>query len=153
MEGIDGAEAKNAYVTIKLSKGSWMVGAILPDREKPSIYRLSGGDTVGLLSRMERLRHLGADRLVLCFEAGHDGLWLVRFLLRRGIDVRVLDPASLQVNRRARRVKTDQIDVLSLLNALVAVDWGERHVCSIVRILSAEEEDARRSHRGRDRLI
>jgi transposase len=106
-----------------------------------------------LLSRLERLRHLGADRLVLCFEAGHDGFWLARLLLRYGVDVRVLDPASLQVNRRARRVKTDRIDVLSLLNALVAVDRGERHVCSIVRVLSVEEEDARRSHRERDRLI
>lgn len=153
MERIEGDGANTAYVAIELSKGSWMVGALLPDRDKPSIYRLSGGDTAGLLSRLERLRHLGASRLVLCFEAGHDGFWLARFLLRHGIDVRVLDPASLQVNRRARRVKTDRIDVLSLLNALVAVDRGERHVCSIVRVLGVEEEDAPRSHRERDRLI
>jgi transposase len=38
------------------------------------------------------------------------------------IDCLVLDPASLQVNRRARRVKTDRIDVLMLLRALIAVD-------------------------------
>ena len=98
MEGIESDGAKTAYVAIELSKGSWLVGAMLPDRDKPSIYRLSGGDTVGLLSRLERLRHLGADRLVLCFEAGHDGFWLARLLLRYGVDVRVLDPASLQVN-------------------------------------------------------
>lgn len=153
MERIDGGTAKTAYVAIELSKGSWLVRALLPDRDKPSIYRLSGGDTAGLLSRLERLRHLAANRLVLCFEAGHDGFWLARFLLCHGIDVRVLDPASLQVNRRARRVKTDRIDVLSLLNALVAVDRGDRHVCSVVRVLSIAEEDARRSHRARDRLI
>jgi transposase len=69
------------------------------------------------------------------------------------IDCRVLDPASLQVNRRARRVKTDRIDVLMLVRALMAVDRGDRHVCSIVRVPSVEEEDARRSHRERQRLI
>ena len=145
--------AKTAYVAIELSKGNWMIGAMLPDRDKPRIYRLQGGDTAGLLSRLEKLRHRGVDRLILCFEAGHDGFCLARFLLRRGIDIRVLDPASLQVNRRARRVKTDRIDVLALLNVLVAIDRGERHVCSVVRVLSVEEEDARRSHREPDRLI
>lgn len=85
MERIDGDTANTAYVTIDLSKGSWLVGALLPDRDKPSIFRLSGGDAAGLLSRLERLRHLGANRLVLCFEAGHDGFWLARFLLRHGI--------------------------------------------------------------------
>ena len=50
-------------------------------------------------------------------------------------------------------MKTDRIDVLSLLNAILAVDRGERHVCSIVLTLGVEEEDGRRSHRKRDRLI
>jgi len=68
-----------------------------------------------------------------------------------GIECRVLDPASIQVNRRARRVKTDRIDVLALLRALIATDRGERHVCAIVP--SVEEEDARRSHRERQRLV
>jgi hypothetical protein len=45
----------------------------------------------------------------------------------------VLDPASIQVNRRARRVKTDRIDVLALLRALIATDRGERHVCAVDR--------------------
>jgi transposase len=65
----------------------------------------------------------------------------------------VLDPASLQVNRRARRVKTDRIDVLMLVRALIAIDRGDRHVCAVVNVPSIEEEDARRSHRERQRLI
>jgi transposase len=40
-----------------------------------------------------------------------------------------------------------------LVRALVAVDRGDRHVCSIVRVPTIEEEDARRSHRERQRLI
>jgi transposase len=79
------------------------------------------------------------------------GFWLARALAKIGIACVVLDPASIQVNRRARRVKTDRIDVLA--RALIATDRGERHVCAIVRVLSVEEEDARRSHRKRQRLV
>jgi transposase len=89
----------------------------------------------------------------LCYEAGYDGFWLARFLKQRGIECRVMEPASLQVNRRARRVKTDRIDVESLLHTLIAWCRGERHVCSMVVIPSVEEEDLRRSHRERDRLV
>ena len=60
--------------------------------------------------------------------------------MKIGIECRVLDPASIQVNRRARRVKTDRIDVLALLRALIATDRGERHVCAVVRVPSIEEE-------------
>ncbi len=66
----------------------------------------------------------GGERLLVCYEAGYDGFWLARSLK---MEIRVLDPASLQVNRRARRVKTDRIDVLMLLRALIAVDRGDRH--------------------------
>ena len=76
-----------------------------------------------------------------------------RSLARENIECRVLDPASIQVNRRARRVKTDRIEVLMLLRALIAIDRGERHVCAVVRVPSIEEEDARRSHRERQRLV
>ena len=78
---------------------------------------------------------------------------LARSLAAEGVDCRVLDPASLQVNRRARRVKTGRIDVLMLVRALIAIDRGDRHVCAIVNVPSIEEEDARRSHRERQRLI
>ncbi|MFP6870615.1 MAG: hypothetical protein VCE91_15000 [Nitrospinota bacterium] len=55
----------------------------------------------------------------------------------------MMEPASLQVNRRARRVKTDRIDVESILHTLIAWCRGERHVCSMVVIPSVEEEDLR----------
>jgi hypothetical protein len=89
----------------------------------------------------------------MTYEAGYDGFWLARLLKLRGVDCRVMDPASLQVDRRARRVKTDRIDVEKLLHALIAWCRGERHVCSMVVIPSAEEEDLRRSHRERRRLV
>ena len=65
----------------------------------------------------------------------------------------VIDPASLQVDRRVRRVKTDRIDTERLLRSLMAHLRGVPKVWSVVRVPSVAEEDARRLHRERDRLI
>ena len=65
----------------------------------------------------------------------------------------MVNSASMQVNRRSRRAKTDRIDLGKLLRALIAWCGGERHVWSVVRIPSVDEEDLRRSHRERSRLI
>ena len=143
---------QTVYAAIELSKTNWVVSIALPDRERPSLHRIAGGDLPGLLVR---LRKAAGDisRVLVCYEAGYDGFWLARSLIGRGIECRVLDPASLQVNRRPRRVKTDRIDALTLLRALIALDRGEHHVCAVVRIPSLQEEDARRSHRERLRLV
>jgi len=147
------AEAREtAYVAIELSKKTWVLGIAHPDRDRPSIHRVSGGNIAELVSRL-RVAARNNRRILVCYEAGYDGFWLARALAKMGIECRVLDPASIQVNRRARRVKTDRIDVLALLRALIATDRGERHVCAIVRVPSVEEEDARRSHRERQRLV
>lgn len=140
------------FAAIELSKKTWMVAVAHPDRDQPSLLRLPGGAFADLVSRLRHMAGRG-ERLVVCYEAGYDGFWLARSFASVGIDCRVLDPASLQVNRRARRVKTDRIDVLMLLRALMAVERGDRHVCAVVRIPSIEEEDARRSHRERQRLV
>ena len=91
--------------------------------------------------------------ITLCYEVGHDAFWLARFLKARLVECLVIDPGSLQVNRRGRRVKTDRIDVKVLLRTLIAWCRGERHVWSLVRIPSIDEEDLRRSHRERGRLV
>jgi transposase len=78
---------------------------------------------------------------------------LHRQLEAHGIRNYVIDPASLQVDRRARRVKTDRIDTDRLLRSLMAYLRGEPKVWSVVRVPSVAEEDARRLHRERDRLV
>jgi transposase len=140
------------YAAIELSKKSWVVGIAHPDRDRPSIHRFAGGNLSDVVAR---LRKAAGDerRILVCYEAGYDGFWVARSLTKLGIDCRVLDPASIQVSRRARRVKTDRIDALALLRALIAIDRGERHICSVVRVPTIEEEDARHSHRERQRLI
>ena len=74
-------------------------------------------------------------------------------LAEAGIINHVIDPASLQVNRRARRTKTDRIDAMGMLRALMAFHRGEDQVFSVVQVPSIEKEDARRVHRERQRLI
>jgi transposase len=140
------------YAAIELSKKSWVVAVMHPSKDQPSIHRIKGGAFSDLILKL-RAAARGGERLLVCYEAGYDGFWLARSLQAEGIECQVLDPASLQVNRRARRVKTDRIDVLMLVRALMAVHRGDRHVCAIVRVPSVEEEDARRSHRERQRLV
>jgi transposase len=41
-----------------------------------------------------------------------------------------MDPTNLQVDRRARRVKTDAIDVEALLRTLIVWSRDEIHVCN-----------------------
>jgi transposase len=88
-----------------------------------------------------------------CYEAGRDGFWLHRFLDSRGIDNAVVDSASIEVNRRARRAKSDAIDVAKLLGMLMRYHDGEREVWSVVNVPAAEDEDRRQPHRDRDQLV
>lgn len=111
------------FAAIELSMLSWVIGIAKLDRDKPSIHRLAGGDTSGFHARLRRAS--SAEDMALCFESGHDGFWLARFLQAEGCDVRSLDPVSLEVNRRARRVKTDRIGVLAMLWTLSALYRGE----------------------------
>ena len=87
-----------------------------------------------------------------CYEAGRDGWWLHRWLRAQGIDNIVVDSTSIEVNRRARRAKTDRLDGDKLLAMLLRHHAGER-VWSVLHEPTAEDEDARRAHRELERLM
>ena len=150
---------QSIYAALELSKNSWLLAIQVPGRDNPSLYPIGGGNAEGLMAKLDAARNRLAKvsgqtpKVTLCYEAGYDGFWLTRFLEQRGIECLVMEPASLQVNRRARRVKTDRIDVENILHTLIAWCRGERHVCSMVVIPSVEEEDLRRTHRERNRLV
>ena len=152
-------EMARCLFAIELSKQSWVIGFITPLSAKISRRILSGGDWKGLLDLMEEVRarvsrETGrAVDVLSCYEAGYDGFWLHRLLEAHGIRNYVIDPASLQVDRRMRRVKTDRIDTERLLRSLMAYLRCEPKVWSVVRVPSIAEEDARRLHRERDRLV
>ncbi|NDZ17699.1 transposase [Variovorax sp. WS11] len=86
-----------------------------------------------------------------CYEAGRDGWWLHRWLIELGVDSIVVDAASIEVNRRARRAKTDRLDGDKLLTMLIRHHRGE-HVWSVLREPTRDQEDERREHREFERL-
>ena len=86
--------------------------------------------------------------MVSCYEAGRDGFWLHRFLEAHGITNLVVDSASIEVNRRKRRAKTDRVDLVALLDLLSRHLAGSvKPVWSVVRVPSIEDEDRRHLHR------
>ena len=85
--------------------------------------------------------------VVSCYEAGRDGFWLHRYLVAHGVQNSVIDSASIEVNRRQRRAKTDRLDVRKLLTMLLRHSAGEKKVWSVVHVPSVEEEDRRQLHR------
>jgi transposase len=85
--------------------------------------------------------------VVSCYEAGRDGFWLHRYLSAQGVTNLVVDSASIEVNRRRRRVKTDRMDVGKLLTMLIRYEQGEKKVWSVVHPPSPQEEDQRQLHR------
>lgn len=147
------------FVSIELSRSSWVIGLYDRESSKVSLFKRDAGDFAGLLGLIEErraklARALGCPvRVISCYEAGYDGFWLDRALRAAGIDNRVIDPASLRVNRRARRAKTDRLDAESLLRAIMAWERGEHEACALVRVPSPGEEDAKRPHRERHRLV
>jgi transposase len=147
------------FVAIELSQRSWLVTIHSPDRDRLSRHKLEGGDHAGMLALVEKVRARAALKLgsqpavVSCYEAGYDGFWLHRLLTAAGITNLVFDPASIAVEQRARRAKTDRIDGELLLRTLLAHWRGEPRVVRIVRVPSVEQEDARRASRERDRLV
>ena len=147
------------HCALELSKKSWLLAIQFPDREQPSLYPIAGGEAERLMAKLTAARDRWAKAsgalpvITLCYEVGYDAFWLARFLKARGIECLVIDPGSLQVSRRGRRVKTDRVDVKTLLRTLIAWCRGEQHVWSLVRIPSIDEEDLRRSHRERSRLV
>ncbi|WP_332776044.1 IS110 family transposase [Polaromonas sp.] len=88
-----------------------------------------------------------------CYEAGRDAFSIHRWLLSIGVDSRVVDSASIEVSQRAKRVKTDRVDLGKLMALLARVHSGELHVWHEVRVPSEEDEDRRRLHRERERLL
>jgi transposase len=147
------------FASLELSKSKWVVTINNPGSEKFSKHVVEGGDGAGLLELLSRSRGKAEQRYgvqvkaIVLQEAGLDGFWIHRLLLANGIESHVVDAASIAVDRRHRRAKTDAIDGETLLRTLMAWARGERRVCSMVRAPSREDEDRRRLTRERGTLL
>lgn len=149
------ATGATLHVALELSASKWKV-AISDGGSKASHYGLEAGNGAELLGVIEKARRRyglsGAVRVVSCYEAGRDGFWLHRFLVEAGVENVVVDSASIEVKRMARRAKTDRLDAGKLLSMLMRYCGGEGRVWQVLRVPTLQEEDARRAHRELERL-
>lgn len=147
------------FVSVEMSRSKWMIGLHSPLADKISLHTVACGDVDGVLELVRRvsarLEGAGDSRstVIVCYEAEYEGFWLHRRLNALSIRVVVIDPASLLVDRRAKRAKTDRIDARSMIRALMAFARGEQRVLSEVHVPTVEQDDARRTLRERQRLV
>jgi transposase len=146
-------------LAIELSSKSWVLAAQVPGLPQTKAKRTIVPDKNALLEAIESYRSRAAaagrsiNRVVTVYEAGWCGFWLARWLQTNGIEVHVVQPSSVAVDRRIRRAKSDGIDAELLLRTLLAWIRGEPRVCSMVPIPGEIDEDARRCVRERSELI
>jgi transposase len=155
LQGQHTVAASELYMAFELGEKSWKL-SLGDGARSPSRYTVAAGDTAALLECIAKAQarcELAPEASVgSCYEAGRDGFWLHRWLIEHSIDNIVVDSASIEVNRRARRAKTDRLDGDKLLAMLIRYGAGERRVWSVVRVPTPEQEDARRAHRELGRL-
>ena len=155
LHGEDTATVGELYMSLELGDRSWKL-TISDGRRGPSRYSVDAGDTAAVLDCVAKARTrcgVSAEaRVHSCYEAGRDGWWLHRWLIAQGIDNILVDSASIEVNRRARRAKTDRLDGDKLLAMLLRHHAGER-VWSVLHEPTPADEDARRAHRELERLM
>lgn len=139
------------HVAFELDDLRWTLTMGTAIGRKPRQRRVPPRNREAVVREIEETKRrfgLAEDvRVVSCYEAGREGFWLHRWLEAEGVENRVVDSASIEVNRRKRRVKADRLDGKKLLRMLIRHESGEKRVWSVVRVPSVEAEDARHLHR------
>jgi len=152
-------DSATLFVSLELSRSTWVATSLAPGSKKMSKHTLVGGDGRKLLDLLARLKTRAEQRIaapvkvVAIHEVGLDGFWIHRLLEANGVESHVVDPASIAVPRRHRRAKTDAIDGETLLRTLMAWQRGEPRVCAMTVPPSPSEEDCRRVSRERATLL
>src|SRR5690348_2428451 len=143
---------------VEMSQSSWLVGGVLPGIERQPRKKLEPSPE-RLLALLHRWRDESVragrtiTRIAVAFEAGRDGFWLARWLEARGVEAHVIHPSSVAVSREHRRAKTDRLDTELLKRGFLGWLRGERGHCTMARIPTIAEEDAKRPNRERECLV
>jgi len=139
------------FLAFELGENKWKLGCTTGAAQRPRERQVPAGDCQAVLEEIRRAKsRFGLPeeaRVVSGYEAGRDGFWLHRFLVSQSVENVVVDSASIEVNRRYRRAKTDRLDVHKLLTMLLRHAAGEKKVWSVVRVPSVIDEDRRQLHR------
>jgi|WetSurMetagenome_2_1015567.scaffolds.fasta_scaffold86718_1 transposase len=138
------------YLAFEMGSKNWKLGFSVGFGQPTRLRGIEAGDLTKLkaeiASAKKRFKLGGECPVMSCYEAGRDGFWLHRFLVAEGIENFVVDSASIEVNRRKRRAKSDRLDANSLVRMLMRYVYDKK-VWSVVCVPSAEEEDRRQLHR------
>ena len=135
-------------VSFELGSSTWVLACTTASAtQRPRLRQIAARDLAGVEREFALAKvklGLPADAPVRsCYEAGRDGFWLHRWLTSRGVRNVVVDSSSIEVNRRARRAKTDRLDASRLLALLRRWAAGEPRVWSVVHVPTPEAEAAR----------
>jgi transposase len=118
------------FLAFELGVNKWKLGFTTGAAQRPRERQVPAGDCQTVLEEIRRAKsRFGLPveaQVVSCYEAGRDGFWLHRFLVSHGVVNSVVDSASIEVNRRYRRAKTDRLDVHKLLTMLLRHTAGKR---------------------------
>src|SRR6516164_3283489 len=152
LEALD--QDSTIIAVVEMSQSSWLVGGILPGIERQPRKKLEPSPE-RLLALLHRWRDESVragrtiTRIAVAFEAGRDGFWLAA----RGVEAHVIHPSSVAVSREHRRAKTDRLDTELLKRGFLGWLRGERGHCSMARVPTIAEEDAKRPNRERECLV
>jgi transposase len=134
-------------MAFELGQRSRKLGFTVGMGQRPRVRQIPAGAVDALATEITRAKKrlgLSADAPVTsCYEAGRDGFWLHRYLVAMGVTNYVVDSSSIEVNRRARRAKTDSLDLAGLLSLLARYALGDQRAWRVVRVPTVAEEDAR----------
>jgi transposase len=145
--------APTLLLAFELGERTWKLGFTTGLGQQPRIRQIPARATDRVVEELARAKarfRLPADAPVMsCYEAGREGFWLHRWLVAHAVNNQVIDSSSIEVNRRARRAKTDRLDLGGLLSLLARDQQGDRR-WRVVRVPSIDQEDARQLHRTRE---
>src|SRR3954470_19771570 len=147
----DESTAGCLYVAVELSAAEWRLAYSVSPQAPARQVVVGAGDRVAwdraIRTALAQHALAGDAAIWSCYEAGRDAFWVHHWLTAAGVHNVVVDSASIEVNRRARRAKTDRLDAAQLLRLLIRARGGERGVWHEVHVPAAAVEDAR--HPGR----
>lgn len=141
------AQREVLYMSLELSATQWKLAFTTSLCQRPRIRNVAAGQLEQLKSEIAaakaRFKLEESVSVISCYEAGRDAFWLHRCLISMGVESHIVDPASIQVNRRKRNAKTDRIDAQKIVNALIRFKAGDKFACRMIRIPDKAHEDAR----------
>ena len=145
------SRSSRLYLAFELALKEWKLAFSSGLADKPILRRVSAGDLGQLEQTIEKAKQkLGLEPkavVLSCYEAGREGFWLHRHLVSIGVRNRIVDSASIEVNRRKRRAKSDRLDATKLVSMLIRSVSGEKQVWSEVHVPTPAAEDQRHLHR------